>query len=168
MHALNTLNMSKQSDITLRAISRNLSTMTPEEQSHLHRGLNLIPVHKVLQHLQYLQNTILPAVEKRNGGASTEYQHFKGITDALVWAINTNGYHDRLMMELSNERLLCEFYRDKCLFYQNELMRYTTREDLAYEETFKATSRAMVGRATVPDEDSISDDSISDQDLIPL
>jgi hypothetical protein len=135
--------MTKKDSITAAAISANLTTMTPEEQDRLQRGLELIPVHKVINLIQYLQNNILPQVLKRNGEAHQDYKNFSAIINALVWSVNTNGYHERLMMELSNERMLCEFYRNKCLFYERELTRYTTQEDLLYGETFLATSRAL-------------------------
>lgn len=141
--------MNNLSKINATAISRNLTTMTADEQARLQRGLDLIPVHKVLHHVEYLQNNLLPQLEKAKGLTHPDYIRFKSIQDALVWSINTNGYHDRMMMELSNERLLTEFYRAKCLFYERELLKYTTQEDLLYQETFMDTAKFITKGATV-------------------
>jgi len=68
------------------------------------------------------------------------------------------------MMELSNERLLTEFYRAKCLFYERELLKYTTQEDLAYQETFVATAQCLTAGATI----RYATPPEQEPDLIPL
>lgn len=147
---MNTSLESRKQDLAYKAIMRNLTTMTQAEQERLQNGLEAMPVHKVIAHAQYIQNDILPRIQTTKGLESEEYRNFKGMCDALIWCLHIHDLQDRLLYQYSNEKLLCEFYREKCIFYEQELMRYTTREDLLLGETFRATARAMVKRELQP------------------
>ena len=131
-----------KTDIEIKAITANLVTMTPAEQQRLHEGIEAMPVNKIISLCQWLQNIILPAVLKRSGNKeSADYKQFNAIVNALIWATNALELKDQLITELSNNRLLLEFYRKKSSFYESELMKYTTREDLLLGETFHDCAR---------------------------
>lgn len=117
--------------------------VTETELSRVTEGLNKLPLSKVFDHLKYLDEQILPRIEKRDGIDSAQYKHFKGIFDALLWAVNSFLLIDRYQYQLSNQVLQVEFYREKCLFYERELQRYTTMEDLTMRETFNDLKETM-------------------------
>jgi hypothetical protein len=135
---------SKKHDLAYKAVVRNLTTLTQTEQEGLRQGLMEVPVYKIYQHAQYVQNQLLPRIEKSKGIASDEYLHFKGIHDTLIWCIHVMDLQERILYQYSNEKLLSEFYREKCIFYERELQRHTTREELLMGETNRACAQAIV------------------------
>jgi len=141
-------NKERLNDLSHKAICRNLTVMTPDEQTHLNDGLNAIPERKVIDLSQYLTNVILPQIQRNKGIGSVEYQNFKQVNDALIWALHVMSLQDRMQYQLSNERLLCEFYREKCIYYERELTRYTTMEELTLGETFYNLKKHIVKHET--------------------
>ncbi len=130
---------------TRRNIKQQLAdSVTPQEAQAYANGLNRMPIHKIIQHAQYLDNIILPQVEKKHGIESDNFRQFKGIFDALIWSLHIQSLFDRYQYQLSNERLQMEFYKKKCIWYEQELMRYTTRENLLMEESFMDLKDVMI------------------------
>lgn len=130
--------------LTIEAMVSNLTSLTKEEKYNLIDGLNKLSVKKIIDLSQYLKNIILPQVHKNKGPQSTEYKNFKGISDALIWALHVMSLQDSTLYNLSNEKLLTDFYRKKCLFYEKQLMQYTTMDNLLMLETFDDLKKSMI------------------------
>jgi hypothetical protein len=160
---------SKKQDLAYSAITRNLTTMTQTEQRRLKDGLESMPVHRIIGNAQYIENNILPQVQAKHGIESQQYKQFKGVLDSLVWCLHILNLQDRLLYQYSNEKLMCEFYREKTLFYERELQRYTTQEELLMGETMAKFSQILATKhTTVPTErttERVSEPTTSDIDV---
>lgn len=129
--------MTTKKEIEIKATISALTAISVEDQHRLQKGIEAMPVHKIMQLTQWLQNIIQPAILKQSGNKETEnYHQFNNIILALIWATNALELKDRYAQELSNNRLLLEFYRKKATFYESELLKYTTRDELLMGETF--------------------------------
>lgn len=125
-------------------MASNLTSITEKEKHDLVDGLSKISVKKIIDLSQYLTNIILPQINKNKGPDSLEYKNFKGISDALVWALHVMSLQDSTLYQLSNERMLNGFYRDKVAFYERQLMQYTTMEELLMQESFNGLKKSMI------------------------
>src|SRR5262249_16315177 len=99
-----------------------------------------IPVKKIIDLIQYLENEILPKLQAANG---KNYERHKMLLDALVWAINVEGCFDRLRAELSNERLLNGFYKQRIEFLEQRLQYYTSMEELNLQESYNFFKKSI-------------------------
>jgi hypothetical protein len=129
-----------------KIISHNLSTMSPEEQAKLVDGLKQVPLYKIHEQSQYLINQLLPAVESKKGIDSEDYKFFKGLVDSLCWAVLILDRFERMSYQLSNERMLREFFQNKAVFLEQQLTKYTTMEDLVLGQSYEAMKRAVAAR----------------------
>lgn len=137
----------KFTKLSFDAMASNL-LLTETEKNDLVNGLSKIPVKKVIDLSQYLTNIILPKINKSQGKESVDYKNFKAISDALIWALHVMSLQDATLYQLSNEKLLAEFYRKKCLFYEKKLLEYTTAENLLMQETFNDLKTSMIANET--------------------
>lgn len=142
----------KQSALNESANKRNIkeqliSGVSPAEIDQVEAGLKKISTAAVISQMQYLDNVLLPSIEQKDGIDSDRFRRFKGIFDALVWSMFVQQKFERLQYQLSNQTLLTEFYREKCLFYERELERYVSREDLIMAETFNDLKDVMANNA---------------------
>ena len=127
---------------------KNLTSITAKEKQDISDGLSRIPVKRIIDLSQYITNIILPQVNKNKGPDSVEYRNFKGVSDALIWALHTMTLQDRTLYELSNEKLLTDFYRQKALFYEKQLLQYTTMDNLIMQESFNDLKQSMIKNET--------------------
>lgn len=134
--------------LTFEAMVSNLTNVTEKEKQNLVDGLSKIPVKKIIDLSQYLTNIIIPQIFKNKGPDSLEHKNFKAISDAIIWALHVMSLQDSTLYQLSNEKLLADFYRQKCLFYERQLMQYTTADDLLMQETFNDLKKSMIKNET--------------------
>lgn len=117
------------------------------EKKDLQDALAVVPAAKMWNDVQYLYNTLLPALEKTNGKDSKEWVLFRGIVDSLLWAVYTMNKYEKLLLQYSNSRFLEQCYRDKMLLYESELLRYQTAEDLIKTDSYKDYADAIMKQA---------------------
>jgi hypothetical protein len=94
-----------------------------------------VPQFKMIEQAQYLVSDLLPRIEKQKGNQAHEYLMLVGIVETIIGSIQILNKFDSLNYKLCNEKMLNEFYRNKVVFYENELQNYTTIEKLIQKET---------------------------------
>jgi hypothetical protein len=100
----------------------------------MQKAFSEVPQFRLIEQAQYLVSDLLPRIEKQKGNQAFEYLMLVGIVESLIGSIQILGKFDSLNYRLSNEKLLNEFYKNKMIFYENELQNYTTIEQLLNKE----------------------------------
>lgn len=109
-------------------IAENLSQKTPEQK--LHEGLKVIPEAKMLELVQAIHYQYLPKVKAARGESHADTKFFAEIRDAIVWSLMImEKWHD-LNLNYSNQKMLLEFYQNRCRLLEKELDKYNALEDM--------------------------------------
>ena len=107
-------------------------------ESSFNRAFQEIPQVKFLNNAQYLSNVVLPELANKRGTDSSSYKMYFEIFECLMYALKIIDRDQQLNVRLSNDKLLIEFYLKRILFYESELQKYTTMENLLFTETAKS------------------------------
>ena len=94
-----------------------------------------VPQFKMIEQAQYLVSNLLPRIKEQKGDHAIEYLILAGIVETIIGSIQILNKFDSLNYRLCNEKMLNDFYRNKIVFYENELQNYTTIEQLLAKET---------------------------------
>lgn len=111
-------------------------TDDPSESWHskLDKAFHEVPQVKYIEQAQYMREHMLPKIEKSRGIDSPEYKFYYSVFESLMYAISLCDRDQSLRRRLSNEKLMNEILHQRTLFYESELQRYTTLEDLTEKE----------------------------------
>lgn len=102
--------------------------------SALNRSVETIPQVKFIEQAQYLKNVLLPEIEKKRGKDNANYKFYFGVFESLMFSIKIADKEQMYRRLISQEKLFNEFIKKRVLFLENELMRYTTLENLSTKE----------------------------------
>jgi hypothetical protein len=125
------------------AISQNLVELTQEQQRDLVQGLKNVPISKMVQQIQYLQQQMLPQAEKKYGRDNENYKFYQGIVDTLIWSTFILDRYQTLETKYHNQNMMLKFYQQQCTFQEKELLKYTTIEDLILSDSLNDYSTAI-------------------------
>lgn len=98
------------------------------------KAFDEIPHKKYIEQASYLKNYMLPKIEKSRGLDSAEYKFYYSVFESLMYACALLDRDYSLRYRLGTSKIELEFYRTKVGFYETELQRYTTMEDLHAKE----------------------------------
>lgn len=93
-------------------------------------GIRNAPVKKMIDAIQYIDKNLLPAVKKKNGDKSADYEFFTSLRDMLIWAILIADRYDALEGRLVRKKIEAALYKEWVELYEKELSKFTTLEDL--------------------------------------
>jgi hypothetical protein len=93
-------------------------------------GVRDVPVRKMMDAIQYIDKNLLPAVKKKSGDKSADYEFFVEVRDMLIWGIMICDRYDALEGRLVRKRIEAALYKEWMELYEKELTKYTTLEDL--------------------------------------
>jgi hypothetical protein len=103
-----------------------------------------IPVRKVLEQAQYIEKSLLPAVERKNGKASADYQFFEGVYKSLLYAIILSDRQQSLVMKVQQTAQFSEIHRLRAENAERELTKYATMEDLIFSGCLDHIAKGVV------------------------
>lgn len=97
---------------------------------NLQKAIEQLPVNKMHSQLHYLQNVLLPQIEKKLGTAHETYIFYQNIIKTISWAIVLHQ-----QMETLKRRISWAEYKHSILLKENEelldqLGKYTTIEEV--------------------------------------
>jgi len=98
------------------------------------KAFNSVPQVRFIEQAQYLREHMLPRIEKTRGTDSADYKFYYSVFESLMYAITMADRDYSLRMRLTNEKLLNEIYHKKIIFYEMELQKHTTLEELSAKE----------------------------------
>jgi hypothetical protein len=109
-------------------------------------GLNGVPVKKIMDAIQYIDSNLLPAVKKKGGDKSADFEFFTGVRDMLVWAIIICDRYDTLEGRHVRKRIEAALYKEWVEFYEKALTKYTTLEDLMLTDSLNIYAQGVKNR----------------------
>ena len=128
----------KRADLYLKNIVRN-----SEASERLAAGIADIPVKKIIEQALYIENELLPRMEKGKGKTHPDYKFFEGMVRSLLWCITMADRSDYMQRAIAKEKLLREYFQAHSEACERELLKYTTMEDLFYGGGFDAVGEGI-------------------------
>jgi hypothetical protein len=110
-------------------------------------GMRDVPVKKILDAIDYIDKNLLPAVKKKGGDKSADFLFFSSIVDYLLWAVTIADRYDALESRWVRQKLEIQLLKDWNAFYEGELQKYTTLEDLLLTDALDRYADAIKKRS---------------------
>jgi len=122
-----------KSEMWFAAHTREISdTGNNTEMSAKMRSIEDIPVKRMYDNSQYLENILLPKIEAARGKDSEDYKLFSDIQKNLLWAIMLASRFEQQLKKNGSIALQLAIKTELCNLLQSELLKYTTIEDLLF------------------------------------
>jgi hypothetical protein len=119
-----------------------------ERDAKMSAGMKDVPVNKMMSAIQYLEKNLLPAVKKRGGGESADYKFFSELIDYMIWAIVIADRYDSLEGRWVRQKIDIALLREWLEFYEKQLSKYTSMEDLLLTSGLDEIAKGVKQRAT--------------------
>lgn len=122
--------------LSFQLSNKGLEQMEEKEttSSALNRAFQKIPQIRFIEQAQYLREHMLPKIAASRGTNSSDYQFYYAVFESLMYSIKLADRDQSIRLMISNEKLLNEFLQKKVLFYETELQKYTSLEELTTQE----------------------------------
>lgn len=137
---------SEKRRLHMKAISRNLTELSPEEQKKLVDGLQGVPIKQIYDQAQYIENILLPKIATNRGVESDDYKFYKGVSNSLIWAMFVVDRFDFIKTQYATEQIFREFLQEQLIVYKSELGKYQAAEDMLMNLTYEKYSKAVAKR----------------------
>jgi hypothetical protein len=112
-----------------------LDDLTNGKREKLVRGMKEVPVSRMIDAVNYIDKNLLPAIKKKSGEKSADYEFFKEVIDHLLWAVVIVDRYEALEGRWVHQKLEIQLLREYTEMYEKELQKYTTVEDLLLSST---------------------------------
>lgn len=109
--------------------------------------MNKMPVNRMINAANYLIDNLLPAVEKKGGKNSADFKFFCELVELLLSAVVMHDRINLLERKLTDAKIDYLLCREKLTWYESELQKYTTLEDIWMSEGFEYIARGIRERA---------------------
>lgn len=114
----------------------------------LKKAFQKIPQVRFIEQAQYLKNVLLPKIAATRGLNSTEYIFHYSVFESLMYSITLADRDQSIRLMISNEKILNEFLQKRLAFYQTELQKFTTLENLTITElTAELTTKSSINQS---------------------
>jgi hypothetical protein len=91
-----------------------------------------IPIKKFFDQAQYLEKTLLPAIEKKSGKTSADYKFFTEVYKSMLYAVMILERCNAAVLQLQQVKQLSKIYQAQAQQYERELEKYTTIETVMF------------------------------------
>lgn len=113
----------------------------------LSAGIKDIPVSKMLEQLLYLENDLLPRLEKKGGKESADYKFFEAMGKSLVWSVILCDRYDFLYRQFISNKVMLQLATENVALFARELEKYSTLEEIFFTDAmdrYKETVKSRV------------------------
>jgi hypothetical protein len=110
-------------------------------------GMKEVPVKRMIDAVDYIDKNMLPAVKKKKGEGSADYEFFKSVCDFLLWAVVVVDRYEQLESRWVRQKVEIQLLRELVETYEKELSKYTTMEDLLFSSSLDIYARRAKDRA---------------------
>jgi hypothetical protein len=107
-----------------------LKDLSSGERDKLVKGMREVPVAKMIDAVNFIDKNLLPAVKKKSGDKSADFEFFTNVIDYLLWAIVIVDRYETLEMKWTGQKLEIQVLREYLQIYEKEIGKYTALEDL--------------------------------------
>jgi hypothetical protein len=106
-----------------------------------------IPVKRMIDQVNYIDKELLPAIKKKSGAASADYEFFSGVIKSLLHAIVTVDRWESLERRYVNQLIQLNLCKEHLVILEVELRKYQAMEDLYLRPGFNIYHDRVVKRA---------------------
>lgn len=117
-----------------------------ERDEKMTAGMRDVPVAKMIHAVNYIDKNLLPAIKKKSGEKSADYEFFKEVIDYLLWAIVIVDRYDHLEGVWIRQKIEKKLLQELNEYYEKELMKYVTMEDLLLGGALDAYAKGVKDR----------------------
>lgn len=94
-----------------------------------------VPIKKFYDQAQYIEKTLLPAVERKSGDRSADYQFFAETFKCLLYGAIVIDRNDMLIRKIQHLMQQIDILQVRVDISERELLKYTTLEDIMLTES---------------------------------
>jgi hypothetical protein len=105
-----------------------------------------IPVKKMHEQALHIFHSLLPEIERKRGKTSEDYKFFRDVYRSLLWAMVLENRSEWFQKTLSSKTMLLDIYKKRAESAENELLKYTTLEDLYLSESLDHIAAGVKNR----------------------
>lgn len=124
--------------------------LTPEERilrQQVAKGIQDIPVRKIMDAALHMREVILPQIEKRSGTNSDNYKFFTGVYEYLLWAVVLVDRFESLNQMMVKQKILNTLLMQQSEALYAEIQKYCTLEDFFLSDGLRHVSEGYRKRA---------------------
>ena len=137
-----------KADLWLRSSLRNLKDERyRDENKKIAQGIARIPVNKIYDQVLYLENELLPKLEKARGKNSVDYEFFADVVRSLCWAVLVIDRNDLMERRYHYLNIKHELLTQHAAGLERELLKYSTVEDFLYSSGLDGIASGIATRA---------------------
>jgi hypothetical protein len=125
-----------------------LKDLASGERDKMVKGMKDVPVAKIIDAVNFIDKNLLPAVKKKSGDKSSDYEFLKNNIDYLLWAIVIHDRYDALEMRWIRQRMEIQVLREQMEILERELSKYVAMEDLLMSSTMDVYAERVKSAAT--------------------
>jgi hypothetical protein len=119
-----------------------------QEKARRAAGLSDIPVSRMIDNAMYIRDQLLPQIEKKKGGKEgSDYEFFTQVFRSLLYAVVLSDRYDFLNRELQHGKLIGVILKERVEYFERELLKYTTLEDLFHGDALDRYAQGVKNRA---------------------
>lgn len=107
-----------------------LKDITEGGTGNILKGMRDIPVKKIIDAAHYIDKELLPAVKKKSGDKSADYEFFSNVFKYLLYAITIIDRYEQLESRWVSQKVEMIVLREHLELMTRELGKYNALEDL--------------------------------------
>jgi hypothetical protein len=105
-----------------------------------------IPVRKFYDQAQYIEKTLLPAIERKSGDKSADFQFFSDTYKCLLYGAIMIDRNDMLMRKVQQLKQQLDILQARVDLAERELFKYITLEDLVLTESTDKIAKSVIAK----------------------
>lgn len=125
----------------------NLAAQSGGSSKQLYNALEMVNQSAMWQQVQWMHEIILPKVLQNRGVDSIEYKNYVGIRNSLIWSMLILQQYERVLMQIGQERQKLDYYIKQNAWFEQELTKYRTVEQLFGTEALQHIKDGIINRA---------------------
>jgi hypothetical protein len=106
-----------------------------------------IPVKRMIDQVNYIDKELLPAIKRKSGESSADYEFFSAVIKSLLHAIVTVDRWERLELRYVNQLMQLQLCKEHLTILELELRKYHAMEDLYLRPGFNVYHDRVVKHA---------------------
>lgn len=123
-----------KADLLLKDSLREKTAEEKKRTEKMAKGLDGIPVKKMMDQALHIKNDLLPRIKKKSGETSADYLFFESVLNNLIYSIILADRYESLLSKNVHLRVHVQLQREQLELYERELSKFTTLEEIFFTD----------------------------------
>lgn len=128
-------------------MAENVAKQANGDDKKLHNALAMVPESEMWRLVTWLHEILLPKVALHRGADSDEYKNYVAIRDAVIWAMYISQQYEKVLVQRGQDRQLLGYYVKQNAYFESELLKYTTAENIFSADAAAVFADTLVSKA---------------------